>query len=499
LHDILTRLKAQPHVYPSIDVSYSPSEPLQAPVLLNLPPNGLRLRFDGPDQRLRLIEVLDFTKTQLSYKGIDLIKLPETTTGVNTGSPEQPTGPAFRHVYHKLIGPTFPGEYIPPTSGPEAQTGLYVLSYPGVAFTFQLQHSAWSPNIDFVSLLSSTAASSTKSLAIFDGPSWQEVRQDLLVQGCPNPRSIALSGRGKELRPDEIDLIKIRGNGRIEMIRRSSVSFWVLLGETTPQDLVAELGPPDAIYRKNDRRLSIHKSPKRDRRSYQHGSFPGNYDDTTDTDQSSMNTATDESDVDDEPISTEDKSGTQSAECFYNYFHHGFDVFISYPTDPSSSFPPSKSHVERHHGPKGLEHLVATKVLLHANVPGSYPFNRYRRSRWMIETQDTQDPAITLNSETPFSLLSQALKRMWHDSYPNEHEEQSLQRGMVLNRGWGDSPGSSCELLGGWEESAETQKKEPGSISVNGGPGFGNTELFGFPGLVFEVLKNNTVSCLTIY
>jgi len=218
LHDILTRLKAQPHVYPSIDVSYSPSEPLQAPVLLNLPPNGLRLRFDGPDQRLRLIEVLDFTKTQLSYKGIDLIKLPETTTGVNTGSPEQPTGPAFRHVYHKLIGPTFPGEYIPPTSGPEAQTGLYVLSYPGVAFTFQFQHSAWSPNIDFVSLLSSTAASSTKSLAIFDGPSWQEVRQDLLVQGCPNPRSIALSGRGKELRPDEIDLIKIRGNGRIEMI-----------------------------------------------------------------------------------------------------------------------------------------------------------------------------------------------------------------------------------------------------------------------------------------
>ena len=448
-----------------------------------------------------MIEVLDFTKTQLSYNNTDLVKLSETVTGATTGPPVQPTGPAFRHVYNKLMGPTFPGEYVPPTSSSKQQMGLYVLSYPGIAFTFHLQHSAWSPKIDFVSLLSSTAASPTKSLAIFSGPSWQEVREDLLVQACPNPRSIALSGRGKELRPDEIDLVNIHGNGKIEMVRRSSGPFWVLLGETTPQDLVAELGPPDAIYRKNDRRLSIHKSPNRDRRSYQHayGSSPRKYDDVTDTDQSSTNTTTDESDADDEPISKEDKTESNSAECFYNYFHHGLDVFISHPTDPSPPFPPSKTNIEWPPGPKGMEHLVATKVLLHANVPGSYPFNRYRRSRWVIDIQDPRNAGSNLSSETLFSVLSQALKRTWHDSYANEHEEQSLQRGMVLNRGWGDSPGSSCELLGGWEESADTQKKGPGGDSFNGGPGFGNTELFGFPGLVFEVLKNDTVSCLTIY
>ena len=459
------------------------------------------MRFDGPDQRLRLIEVLDFTKIQLSYNNTDLVKLSETVTSPPTGPHVQPTGPAFRHVYNKLMGPTFPGEYIPPTSDSEPQTGLYVLSYPGIAFTFQLQHSAWSPKIDFVSLLSSTAASPTKSLAIFSGPSWQEVRQDLLVQACPNPRSMALSGRSKDLRPDEIDLINIHGNGRIEMMRRSSAPFWIVLGETTPQDLVAELGPPDAIYRKNDRRLSIHKSPNRDRRSSQreHGSSPRKYDYMTDTDQSSTNTATDESDADDEPMSSEDRTATQSAECFYNYFHHGFDVFISHPTDPSPPFPSLRSDVNSTPGNKGIEHLVTTKVLLHANVPGSYPFNRYRRSRWIIETQDPQDTTSILSSETPFSVLSQALKRIWHATYANEHEEQSLQRGMVLNRGWGDSPGSSCELLGGWEESADTQKKGPGSDTVTGGPGFGNTELFGFPGLVFEVLKNDTVSCLTIY
>ena len=448
-----------------------------------------------------MIEVLDFTKSQLSYNNIDLVKLTETVNSLPPGPPLQPTGPAFRHVYNKLMGPTFPGEYIPPASESETQTGLYVLSYPGIAFTFQLQHSAWSPKIDFVSLLSSTAASLTKSLAIFSGPSWQEVREELLVQACPNPRSIALSGRGKDLRPDEIDLVKIHGNGRIEMIRRSSTPFWIILGETTPQDLVAELGPPDAIYRKNDRRLSIHKSPNRDRRSSQraYGSSPRNNEYITDTDQSSTNTTTDESDTDDEPTSTDEKSETQSAECFYNYFHHGFDVFVSHPTEPSPPFPSLSSDAGSSPGPKGMEHLVSTKVLLHANVPGSYPFNRYRRSRWVIDTQDPENSDTSLSSESPFSVLSQALKRIWHHSYANEHEEQSLQRGMVLNRGWGDNPGSSCELLGGWEESADAQKNGPGSNALNGGPGFGNTELFGFPGLVFEVLKNDTVSCLTIY
>ena len=71
----------------------------------------------------------------------------------------------------------------------------------------------------------------------------------------------------------------------------------------------------------------------------------------------------------------------------------------------------------------------------------------------------------------------------------------------MLNRGWGDSPGSSCELLGGWEESTDGVRDAAGNRNPGsgGGPGFGNTELFGFPGLVFEVLKNDAVSCLTVF
>ncbi|MCJ1224758.1 hypothetical protein MMC12_001403 [Toensbergia leucococca] len=499
LHDTLTRLKAQPHIYPIIDVSYSPSKPLLVPVVLNLPHNGLRLRFDGPGQRLRLIEVLDFTKTQLIYKSIDLFKIPENRATQEVGSPSRSAnGPTFRHVYNRLMGPTFPGEYIPPATESKSAVGLYVLSYPGVAFSFPLQTSAWSPKIDFVSLLSSTAVAPAKSLAIFDGSSWQDARQDLMTRPCLDPKPLALSGRSKENRPDEIDLIKIFGRGNIEMVRRSSPSFHLNLSETSPQDLVAELGPPDAIYRKNDRRLSIHKTHERDHRPYQnlYKGSPGKYDDSTDTDQSSVNNGTDDSDLEDESAAVDEESDGLSAECFYNYFHHGFDVFISYPSSTSPSFPGSQPDDDFPVRGKSTDHLVATKILLHANVPGSYPFNRYRRSRWVIDVGESQDAHVSLDSETPFAVLSNSLRRIWHDSYASEDEEKSFQRGMVLNRGWGDSPGSSCELLGGWEDSAETPKK--GSTS-NGGPGFGNTELFGFPGLVFEVLKNDAVSCLTVY
>jgi len=118
-----------------------------------------------------------------------------------------------------------------------------------------------------------------------------------------------------------------------------------------------------------------------------------------------------------------------------------------------------------------------------------------------------------LTSEIRFSDISKVLRKVWAKSYANEEEREAMERPMVLNRGWTDSPGSSCELLGGMEESyAETEgegwdgsgggggrlsaKKRKGGA---GDVGMANTELYGFPGLLFEVLKNDAVGCLTIY
>ncbi len=392
LYEILVRLKADPQTYPAIHLTYSASQPLHVPVVLELPANGFRLRFDGLEQRLRLVEVLDFTKARLAYRNNELVRSSQSSVAgarpaaaaaataavsdtASSGNSTGGGGPLFRQVYNRLFGPTFPGEYVPPppppppppptttTSGGGAAgqntQGTYILSYPGIAFSFPLQAWAWAPDKDFVSLLSSSAASPASALAVFSGTSWSEARQRLFsARSSPIPRSPVLAaGRTTNHHhhagSDEIDLVKVHGDGQLELIRRSGKPVWIILGQTAPQDLVAELGPPDAIYRKNDRRLSIHGAPLSRRPFQEHGQWRRgrrrrrssiNEDDAIieDTDQSSSQTTTSDDDDDDDENDDasvpeqeeEEEEGNRSqtgSELFYNYFRHGFDVFVSTP------------------------------------------------------------------------------------------------------------------------------------------------------------------------
>lgn len=509
LHEILTRLKAQPHLYPSIHIIYSSHQPLSAPVLISLPSNGFRLRFDGPEQRLRLVEVLDFTKSKLTYKYQELLKHTTSASPSSGSSPSAEAGPTFRHVYQKLFGPTFEGEYIPPVSDAAEARGTYILSYPGIAFKFPFQSRAWSSKKDFVSLLSSSAASAASAMVIYRGKSWPDARQELFSDRTSIPRSPIMAGKASHAGPDEIDLVRVHGEGRVELVRQSGKSSWIIFGETTPQDLVTEFGAPDAIYRKNDRRLSIHGDQtgavlplERQRRV-----STSEDEAIDDTGHSPSQTNTDDSD-DDSGSAVRSPYNKAASELFYNYFRHGFDVFVSTSAGDTPGFPseavnsqihlPSMPTISRRTHSSGAGHATATKLLLHGNVPGSYPFNRYRRSRWTLELSSaTSSYDERLNSETPFNDISRCLRDRWKDMYRDESEERHLQRGMVLNRGWGDSPGSSCELIGGWDEPLGSRSTEGGRSGSN--RPLGNTELYGFPGMVFEVLVNGAVSCLTVF
>ncbi|KAJ1324365.1 Phagosome assembly factor 1 [Microdochium nivale] len=501
LHDILTRLKAEPQRFPRLDLVYDPSSPILEPVILNLPANGIRLRFDGPEQRLRLVEVLDFTRSRISYQDKDLVKPATPQPGGAEGS-----GPAFKNVYHRLFGPTYAGEYIPPAADSQGGVGTYVLSYPGVAFSFPLLQSVYSPDKDVVNLLSSSASQTATSVAIFSGKSWAHARETLWTEVLPSIKSTFLFSKSKEVVPDEVSCVHIHGGGKLQLFRKwTSSSLWITLGETTPQDLVAELGPPDAIYRKNDQRMYIHQTRTASHSRSRSGC--GDYkqpDDLLDTDNSSGLTGSDDSG--DEAIEDE-FAGNVSGECFFNYFYLGFDVLIS-PSAAPSRTPPSVQQATANGfqvspvnpiKPVTTDRLVATKLVLHGNVPGSYPFNRHRRCRWEIPyltLSPGADAASGANSETQFGEIEGQLREEWKSTYASEADARQQQRGMVLNRGWGDSPGSSCEFLGGWEDSS-------GGVSARKFDGGSNedstTTLYGFPGLVFEVLRNGCVSAVTVY
>lgn len=476
-----------------------------------LPNNGIRLRFDGPEQRLRLIEIIDFTKNHITFKDRHLMKPPAVANNgvVPPSSPvpgESSLGPTFRHIYHRLLGPTYGGEFIPPSG--TTGDGVYVLSYPGVAFNFALAESAYSPDKDVVSLLSAASSQVATSMAVFSGASWAEARTTLWTEPLPSiKQTSSVLPRTKDVYPDEVSLVRIHGGGRLELVRRSSPNnpMHIQLGETTPQDLVMELGPPNAIYRKHDQKMVIHKmrtasTASRSRPS--NGGLDGlRPDDLTDTDQSSMNTGSDSSDSENNHHAIDEQTATDPpGECFYNYFHLGFDVLLStHPSEPppDSSSGNNSNPVKSHHP----DRLVATKLVLHGNIPGSYEFNRHRRCRWDIaylldSNQQHRQHQEATTSETEFKIIGERMNsKLANSSSATEYSTdgkpaQERQRGMVLNRGWGDSPGSSCELLGGWEESGARRLETVGDST---------TTLFGFPGLVFEVLRNDYVNAVTVF
>ncbi|KAI5296273.1 hypothetical protein KEM52_004663 [Ascosphaera acerosa] len=607
LHNVLARLKSLPQSYPSIDLVYSPTEPVSQPVIVTLPDNGVRLRFDGADQRLRLIEVLEhgFSRMSVTYKGTEVVK----GSAVSHPSPPrhshgrssrvgrtQAIGPSFKHVYHRLFGPSYPGEYLPPLpaasesapgyqpSSTSAAYGTYILSYPGVAFSFPLLHSAWSQSRDFVSLLSSSAALPATSMSIFVGTSWAEARTHLFTRQPPLPRnacclipnphstsSPSLSGpqdhvsqaaaharlkEREQLLADEIEHIMVHGGGNLTLVRRSGVTSSIILSQTTPQDLIAELGPPDAIYRRPDRRIAIHQNTRGGLAGFGRmrsgstftvntsasGTSNGSLNTTSglsseaglmeSEDEDSFNFEEDRTDDDDRDVGEPPDCNEIAEECFFNYFHHGFDVFISPKTSRSamttvssmsSSCSPwvassSPSEASTTSAPPAVpaplsSGLTATKVLLHGNVPGSFPFNRHRRCRWMLTFPSPSEP---LDSETPYSMIAARLRDFFRSTRTDAEVEANSQRGMVLNRGWGESPGSSVDIFGDWEdgdgERTMTGDAEPESGDPKDTPSscrqakaaaaigvLGNTQLFGFPGLLFEVLDTGTVCCLTVY
>lgn len=429
--------------------------------------------------------MLDFSLSSFAYKNTELLRRNKSS---DEGNPEEtgPSGPSFRHVYNRLFGPTYAGEYLAPEGG--QSTGTYVLSYPGLAFTFPIKHKSWSDKVDFVSILSSTATGPATSMAIFLGSSWTEARKNLYTRPPIYPRLPMLNGKSSETVPDEIDEVRVYGGGKLELVRRSSPPLTITLSETTPQDLVAELGPPDTIYRKHDRRISIHATGKPASRRGPSVS-PGLDPHAPDTDQSSTQSYTEDSDV--ESAHEGDRTPESSDECFYNYFHHGFDILVSSPATRSVAFPGTSTSEA---STSSSAQLVATKIFLHANIPGSFSFNRHRRSRWVVRAGQEN-----LTSEMPFSEISSALRNVWQGIYQDADEEKQMQRGMVLNRGWAESPESSIELLGDLEEDSPGRDKADDNGAADAIDGMSNTELFGFPGMLFEVLKNNMVSCLTVF
>ena len=402
-------------------------------------------------------------------------------------NPQLESGPAFKRIY-TLFGASYPGEYHRPKNGD--RTGRYVLSWAGVAFTFPLQHEAWSRQKDHVSLLGSSAAAPATVMAIFEGNSWPEVRNELFIKAPSGPRLSAVASRPKDNIPAEIEAANICSTeGRIEFLRRPpAVPFTIILNQTTPQDLITELGPPDATHKRTVDPATAQEQPLHKRASSMsngrahaesRGSQPSSY----------SSTGTDTFDADfDSGDADEDPADRSSRETFWCYFSHGIDILIGPPSEDNSAT--SLLEGEDATPLSTSPHLVVTKAILHGNVPGSYAFNRHRRLRWHLSFPNTEYLDAPLTSETKFDDLKSLLLHIFQGKAGD-----GLGRGKVVNRTWGGGAGGSMIESGFYLPDAETELVEGSGSEA----WLGNTRVFAFPGLGFEVLESGSVAGVTVY
>lgn len=191
-------------------------------------------------------------------------------------------------------------------------------------------------------------------------------------------------------------------------------------------------------------------------------------------------TGTDTFDVDFESGDTEEDAADAAVrQEFWCYFNHGLDILIG-PAEGSYGRPSSASDG---YVPSADPHLVVRRVVIHGNVPGSYAFNRHRRLRWKIALPDTEY-AGDLTSETKFDELKPALMHIFQGG-------PEMGKGKVVNRTWGAGTSDSSFFL---PDAGEDLVEGNGSEQW-----IGNTKVYTFPGMVFEVLENGAVSTLTVY
>ncbi|RIB26842.1 hypothetical protein C2G38_2162196 [Gigaspora rosea] len=323
--DIINFLREQSRVIPSVDLKYTDESPILTDLFLSLPANGINMRFDGPTQRLKSIEVNDFSKLRLTYQDSEVSS--------------SKAAPTFLSIY-KIFGPTYPGEL-------DKKKNEYTLNYPGVSFVFPIpeEHiSLFVSSTDLPLELPDGTSPLLSRLHTYHGANFRNVTVPPLLRNA-NPENMGCNG---DLGEVESVVAELKRGITVNFLARNNsnqISVEILLNVTTPQDLIVDIGSPLRIFYKEEDKMRIHSKDI-------------GVDSAEDGETASNNTLSN-------GVENHIQEGDMGhpIDYFYNYFHLGFDVLFD-----------------------GVSHRCK-KIILHGNVPGHYDFQRYKRCPYKILLQ----------------------------------------------------------------------------------------------------------------
>ncbi|CAG8517869.1 12557_t:CDS:10 [Ambispora gerdemannii] len=434
--DVINSLRDQSRSMPSVDFKYSEESPLSIDLFISLPGNGMHLRFDAPTQRLKSIEVYDFSKVRLAYQDSEVSSSKVVPNCL---------------LIYEIFGPTYPGEFDP-------EKKEYTLNYPIAEFQKyslqqNFQHLFGSKGVSFVFPIPEEYLSIIKTSAdlplelpdgtspllshlyIYHGTSFRSTIPPPLIRSS-NADGIAAST--EEVGEVETVIAKLKHGIDVKFV---SALTKIVLNVTTPQDLLVEIGAPLRVFYKEEDKMRIH-SEENVAKAFD------------DVENAGPNAATngidDRSSADGHPI-----------DYFYNYFHLGFDVLFD-----------------------GATHRCK-KIVLHGNVPGHYDFQRYKRCPYKLTVPQT-------NHDT-----NQAAR---FDVQDEDDEEEGILESLISGTSQekyitGDQKIDSIYELWG-QPSGRPLIFNRGSSGQNP---FGPTELIGYDGAIFEIMKNRHIATITLF
>ncbi|KAK6200977.1 uncharacterized protein RJT21DRAFT_85714 [Scheffersomyces amazonensis] len=449
-------------------ISYSNTDFLNVPILVNVVDLGIRLTFSNhKDQLLELIEISDFNNKQgrngsrkllkLVYNGISLNEIESnsnnTSNNNNTASSNSLSsnstlhtllskGPNLKSIYNKIFGPTYPGVF-------NRDTGSYILSYPGISFKFVITNEElinkthgqgddqvlsillnWDDNSDII----------CSSIALHKGKSWSQfkLKKDSSVYSETSSQSNVQTVSGLKFYLDEGKIVvDVKGyKGDVNKTK----SFDILLSKTTQQEILNILGPPDDYFNKFDSRLLIHK-------------HLSNNEEDHELDNTALDSDTDLSHFK-----------------FHNYFKYGIDILYDLNNGNSSS--------------SGMSATVKKVIAHNGGLTESLNFMKWNRCSWEISTKNN-DEEIKIDSSMYFKDLPIQFRSLT-PVLLNRHESEYIDNELDII----DFPTTNQE---------EVKKEEDTEFGMKVKT-WGQSKLYGYERCIIEVINSNgCISSVTVY
>ncbi|ORX45512.1 UPF0183-domain-containing protein [Hesseltinella vesiculosa] len=433
LWDTIQFLRDKVFFFPKVDLKYDEKEPLRYPVILTLPMNGIHLWFDASLQRLKCIECFDPSKVKLVYQNGDVSS--------------SRTIPTFLSIY-KSFGPTYPGDFDEPQC-------TYTLSYPGVSFAFPIPtkyHDIYKQSNDLPLEFPDGTTPIASKLYVFpsQSPNW-------VSAALPNISKLLTEigdglKYGKWGRRD-VEKVVAKVSQGIELHFPSHEGkdegqhqVDILLGCTTVQEILSDLGRPSRLFYKEEDKMKIHSVDE----------------------PSNKSGSSDLNDEDERDIGQRD----EATDYFLNYFHLGLDFLID-----------------------GSRH-VCVKIVLHGNIPGHFDFQRYKRCPYQIILPTKKKNG---KKDLPKDMLVDVTSDPKDDQVPNNIITNTMKITTMQQRiPW--TTGNQITTKPTDQTQIEQHKPVILTRGSNEQNPFGSTYLTGYSqGIVMEVMKNGDVPSIVLF